>query len=712
MWKLKHVKKEHLENYVFVGEDFIVGRKDATLLINNDPSVSRRHAVIYVKHPEGNLSDPTKKSSLFLRDEGSKYGTFKNSIRITSEVEIQNNDLVKFEHLENYVFVGEDFIVGRKDATLLINNDPSVSRRHAVIYVKHPEGNLSDPTKKSSLFLRDEGSKYGTFKNSIRITSEVEIQNNDLVKFGQFDSEFRIHNLPLVVTTSCLEISAKKDLKKAIHALGGSFISEWQPSCTHLVMTEVKVTVKALCCLVSTKPIVKPEYFQELKKSLKNSATIILPNRFIPPIGEALIDKDVVSFDINPQRKSLFKNKTFFFLDEKQFKKLHLGIVLGGGNASILSENEITPEILLRDGCCVIEPMQQGQEASILSSVRAILQKKEYRMIPESDIGLSVAYCSTDKFCNPQFNMVEVLLSQKMQSQTLSQREVYVPDTQERSFRIENKSRKSVTDVFSSLHLSSFQNDAVEEMEVSEVPISAQIKQELDGIFEEPFERKVESPPKVDVFPTVSSPSTSHRILKQEIQNVDNQFENEELVEKIPKREKRNAKSRNENIPPNKSIKREKQSILQQNENHSEFGMHSPSKCNGASEVNNGVNWISPQKKKSDITSPRTFSIQNNVVPEEVELPRNLAVIKYAELLHKKVSFGGTETIAQSINNSKTKNFKKFRKVHPLRAQTLPRIIGAHELAPFDKVIAEISNGAWDDPPEEMSQPVKGEFDW
>lgn len=40
--------------------------------------------------------------------------------------------------------------------------------------------------------------------------------------------------------------------------------------------------------------------------------------RYVPPIGEALIDKDVVSFDINPQRKVLFKNKTFFFLDEKQ----------------------------------------------------------------------------------------------------------------------------------------------------------------------------------------------------------------------------------------------------------------------------------------------------------------------------------------------------------------------------------------------------------
>ncbi|GFS47882.1 nibrin [Trichonephila inaurata madagascariensis] len=620
---------------------------------------------------------------------------------------------VNKEHLENYIFVGEDFIVGRKDATLLINNDPSVSRRHAVIYVKHPEGNLSDPNKKSSLFLRDEGSKYGTFKNGIRITSEVELQNNDQVKFGQFDSEFRIHNQPLIVTTSCLEISAKKSLRKTIHALGGSLISEWQPSCTHLVMTEVKVTVKAVCCLVSAKPIVKPEYFQELKNNLKDSATVTLTNRFIPPIGEALIDKDVVSFDINLQRKALFKNKTFFFLDEKQFKKLHLGIILGGGNASILSENEITPEILLRDGCCIIEPTQQNQEIdSMLSSVRDILEQEEYRMIPESDIGLSVAYCSTDKFCNPQFNMVEVLLSQKMQSQTLTQREVYVPDTQERSIRMENRSRKSAADVFSSLHLSSFQNDAVEEMEVSEVPISAQIKQELDVIFDEGFESKIETSPKVNTLPSVSHPSTSNSIPKQERQNVDNQNANEEIIEKVPKLEVCYNPSQNENIAPNKAVKEENQSVLQQNGNHCEIEIHSPPKRNRVSKIDHGLNWISPQKKKNGLASGILSSVQNNVSHlEEVELPRNLAVIKFAELV-KKVSCDGSGAIAPSINNSKIKNFKKFRKVHPLRAQTLPRIIGAHQLAPFDKVTSEISNEVWDDPPEEMSEQVKGEFDW
>ncbi|GIY27851.1 nibrin [Caerostris darwini] len=614
---------------------------------------------------------------------------------------------VKKEHIEKYLFVGEDFVVGRKDAALLITNDPSVSRRHAVLYIKHPEGNLNDPSKKSSLFLKDEGSKYGTFKNDHRINSEVELQNNDRIKFGQFESEYKIIHSPLVVTTSCLEISAKKDLRKIVHLFGGNFIAEWQPSCTHLVMTEIKVTVKALCCLVSIKPIVKPEYFQELKRSLNNSDSFLLPNQYIPPIGEALIDKDVVSFDINLQRKNLFKNKTFFFLDEKQFKKLHLGIILGGGSASILSKDDISPEILLRDGSCIIEPTQDM--GSVLSSVRAILQKKEYRMIPESDIGLSVAYCSTDKFCNPQFNMVENLLSQKMQSQTMSQREVYVPDTQERSARSE-KSRNLVGDALSSLHLSSFQNDPVEDMELSEVPLSAQIKRELDDLFDDPQEENnVQIPSKVDKPPSTSFSSISEKSTRQ-TKRTENQTDSP-LPKKIsPRIKKKNISHQDENILPNKIPKLEVNNE-DENEITSVYEVHSPVKhTNGVTRKEPKYNLNSPKEDKTNTPLKSIIPVQTNGFhTEEAELPRNLAKIEFTSLICKKPA-----PVSRTNANSAVKNFKKFRKVHPKNFQALPRIIGAHDLVAFDKVAAELHNEMWDDPPEEEepSQSVKGEFDW
>ncbi|KAG8195302.1 hypothetical protein JTE90_028449 [Oedothorax gibbosus] len=581
----------------------------------------------------------------------------------------------KKDHVENYLFVGEEFVVGRKDASLLIEKDPSVSRRHAVLFVEHPEENLGDPSKKSSLFLRDEGSKYGTFHNGKRVTGQTQVFENDVIKFGQFESEYKVLQIPLVVTTSCLAVPAKRDLKRTVHKLGGYLVSEWQPSCSHLAMTEVKVTIKALCCLLSTKPIVKPEYFQDLRQSLKTS-TFLLPNQYVPPIGEALIDKEEVSFDINPQRKVLFKNKTFFFIDEKQYKKLQMGIVLGGGTASILTSENLDPDKLLQDGCCVIDPMKESQSSievtDILPTVVSLLLKKNRRLIPESDIGLSVAYCSTEKFCNPNVNISEVLHTSKIQSQTLTQ-QVYVPDTEDKTTRTEKRQNARPSEACSSLHLSSFQigTPVHEDIHVYDTPLSAQVKQELDDIFDEPMELNPEIPAKKEI---VSPPS------------------------------------------PVRPAKRQKTSDVQHKE---EFPVPSPKADNEEAEEVKNIPRLSPEHNSRN-HSPES-RVRNSSPPPSVktngfshiteELPRNLMKIEFVELVVRK-----TAPALQQYRNSSIKNFKKFKKVMPKHAQALPRIIGAHELAPFDKAAAEIfNNDVWDDAPEEaqeVSQPTKGEFDW
>ncbi|XP_015910375.1 nibrin isoform X2 [Parasteatoda tepidariorum] len=578
----------------------------------------------------------------------------------------------------------------------MITNDPSVSRKHAVLSVKHPEENLGNPLKPSSLFLRDEGSKYGTFKNGVRISIEVELQDNDVVKFGQFESEYRVCKLPLVVTTSCLDVSGKRTLKKTIHSLGGHFVSEWQPSCSHLVMSEVKVTIKALCCLCSAKPIVKPDYFVDLLNSLTTSSKIICPKQYIPPIGEALIDKDVVSFDINNQRKSLFENKNFFFLDEKQFKKLHLGIVLGGGNASILSSEKVSSDLLSEEGSCVIEPAKEFSQVigrETLSDVLSILQSNKLRLIPESDVGLAVAYCSTEKFCNPKFSMGDAMFNgQNLQSQTLSVREVYVPDTQERIVSSE-QAKGVVPDIDNSLNLTSFRADAVEEMELSEIPLSAQVKRELDDIFDEPMEIP-NSPPKLKADTSVANSLEKTRKLKPEASLV---AENEKSPVRILNTEptsnfrtrrqlleKRCSESPKKNPPSNKQIKKEENNLSDENQ-----------------EIMASNERISVKPEEPDLTK------MNELL--QPELPSNLMKVEIVSLVCKR---NKPLPQAQKYKNCNVKNFKKFKKVYPKKSQALPKIIGAHELVPYDKVTAQIPNEEWDDHAEEVIQPIRGAFDW
>lgn len=70
-----------------------------------------------------------------------------------------------------------------------------------------------------------------------------------------FDVLGRVEYEPLVVCSSCLDVSQKNVLNKNILELGGHIVNEWKEECTHLAMVSVKVTVKVRCvygCVLDT----------------------------------------------------------------------------------------------------------------------------------------------------------------------------------------------------------------------------------------------------------------------------------------------------------------------------------------------------------------------------------------------------------------------------------------------------------------------------
>ncbi|GBN21410.1 hypothetical protein AVEN_246368-1 [Araneus ventricosus] len=138
-----------------------------------------------------------------------------------------------------------------------------------------------------------------------------------------------------------------------------------------------------------------------------------------------------------------------------------------------------------------------------------------------------------------------------------------------------------------------------------------------------------------------------------------------------------------------------------------------PPKRNGttsSNEVKPSTNFNSSPEKKPEVPFRSLTSIETNGFHTvEADLPRNLAKVEFASLICRKPT-----PVIEHNRNSTVKNFKKFKKVQPRKAQTLPRIIGSHELVAYDRVAAEVSGVNWDEPleQEEESQPVKGEFDW
>ncbi|XP_069477424.1 nibrin isoform X2 [Ambystoma mexicanum] len=315
---------------------------------------------------------------------------------------------------EPYRFlIGTDYVVGRKNCAILIQDDQSISRAHATFTVSHPQTNLSRCTALPVLTVKD-SSKYGTFINGEKLLtdSQAVLKSGDQVTCGVFNSKFRVEYEPLVTCSSCLDGPGKSALNQAVLQLGGHVVNNWTNECTHLVMNSVKVTIKTICALICMRPVVKPEYFNELVKAIQMKQPLPTPESFHPPVDEPSINSDLFDLSGRQERRSIFSRKTFLFLNAKQHKKLSPAVILGGGEAKLVHEGtkDISP-LLDNTATCVIDAGYASSQLSIcettkewIDSTTALLQSKGLRAIPEAEIGLAVVFMSTETYCNPQSN--------------------------------------------------------------------------------------------------------------------------------------------------------------------------------------------------------------------------------------------------------------------------------------------------------------------
>ncbi|XP_062917606.1 nibrin [Mobula hypostoma] len=335
-----------------------------------------------------------------------------------------------------YLLVGVNYIVGRKNCAILLQDDQSISRSHATLSIVHPAANLNQVANIPVLTLKDT-SKYGTFVNEVRLEKDKPriLNSGELVTFGVFDSKFRVEYKPLIVSSSCLDGPVKIALNQSIQCLGGHVTNSWIEDNTHLVMSSVKVTVKTICALICGRPIVKPEFFVDLIEAIRNKGQLPNSESYVPPIDEPSIKPGELDVTVKPERKSIFSGKTFFFLNEKQHKRLNTAIIFGGGDAKVLESTGSNTLPIEAAGSCVVDigisdsqKISNSMEKWIESVMRA-LQRNGLRAIPEAEIGLAVIYSSTDNYCNPHKKPICETSSRTMiPGPTLSQSDMIAPE--------------------------------------------------------------------------------------------------------------------------------------------------------------------------------------------------------------------------------------------------------------------------------------------
>ncbi|XP_032531816.1 nibrin isoform X3 [Chiroxiphia lanceolata] len=304
---------------------------------------------------------------------------------------------------------GTEYVVGRKNCAILIQDDQSISRSHAVLTVSRPETSPSQSLSVPILTVKDT-SKYGTFVNGSKLNgTSVSLQSGDRINFGVFESKFRVEYEPLVVCSSCLDVAQKTALNQAIQQLGGLVVNEWTKECTHLVMVSVKVTVKTICALICARPIIKPEFFVESIRAIQSRQQLPNHESFYPPVDEPSIGTEKLDLSEHHERKTIFSGKTFVFLSAKQHKKLGPAVILGGGEIKLMTEGRKETLLLISPEVCVVDVGLTNSQIAGSDSMRnwtdsilTLLQSKNLRAIPEAEIGLAVIFMSTEKYCNPQ----------------------------------------------------------------------------------------------------------------------------------------------------------------------------------------------------------------------------------------------------------------------------------------------------------------------
>ncbi|XP_077454469.1 nibrin [Stigmatopora argus] len=298
----------------------------------------------------------------------------------------------------HYLLPAKEYVVGRKNCEILLPSDQSISRAHASFIV-------TDQT----LTLRDT-SKYGTVVNGQPLAADIPVtlKSGDSITFGVFQSKFSVNHLNPVVCSSCLDTDGKAAISEALQLFGGKLVSSWTKDCTHLVMPSVKVTIKTISALLCCRPIVKPEFFSELRKATHQKLTHPKAERFIPDIDEPYLNNEQVNLEPDHARKQLFSGTTFIFLTSKQFKRLSAAVSFGGGTSQLLVEGNLPRDLLESPRSCVVDfsgvnsqPLLPASTTGWHDSVRDIIHRKGLRVITESEIGLATIYTSCVMYCNP-----------------------------------------------------------------------------------------------------------------------------------------------------------------------------------------------------------------------------------------------------------------------------------------------------------------------
>ena len=234
----------------------------------------------------------------------------------------------------------------------------------------------SNVTKKTKLVLKDEGSKFGTEVDGIRVVANSETtlaRDTHSIRLGKAPDIFRLRWVSVVLTFSLAakEYKAQDPLSTQRSRLESAGLDVkvsllYNLDATTHVVASKRNTAKGLSALILGKYIVTERYIDaiiaaatptDLDKEEEVSHLEEDFDKYWPLAAEYLPDKgrepnERPAQDYLPttERRSVFEGYTFIFCDQTQLESLQPPISHGGGKAlhCVVQPGSTTPEEVVR----------------------------------------------------------------------------------------------------------------------------------------------------------------------------------------------------------------------------------------------------------------------------------------------------------------------------------------------------------------------------
>ena len=341
------------------------------------------------------------------------------------------------ENLAYHLIVDKQYSIGRKDANILLCDDNSVSRKHALIKLsksnnsKHKyQVTVTDSSKFGTFFMRKmycEGRDGGTSYDFQPVKGTITLFEGDLLRIGLQKHILKFVYSETAFVTSGLDSETCSTLNNIASKLGIEISKDWTANVRFLVTKKVVLNKKVTYALATACNIVSVNYFSSLlecwEDNISNSA--LDPGDFLPPIAEENMDTSSGSFIANPARRNLFKHKLFVFMSSEQLEKYGDICKFAGGDIISVEDGKFHESLISAAGTVVIRYHDTSSMFPISSSqfdaIQTLIQSHNLRYVRDIEIPLALFYCCIDVYCNPSSEDGYILSqSQLGSSQSLS----------------------------------------------------------------------------------------------------------------------------------------------------------------------------------------------------------------------------------------------------------------------------------------------------